>query len=480
MKTHKGIVLVYVAVVLIVLIGIIGLSLDWGKLSLNAHQLHIGADAAALAGAQDVKFNQKRARDKAVALAAANNAENQPISLDRNESNAEGGELVLGRWVRQERKFYPTLDAPNAVKVVGVRAGQRADAPRTKLNFGPAFGASDAAMSRYAIAMSIGSTGAGIICLASDPNEYWPYGWQDNKGAGLVRDGGADIDLRGFDPVTGEPMTGDMQVNSESVNWPKEATIINGTSGEIYAGELNIVGSSNPGPDSGQWSSYYGDPSLPFSVNTKMPPVPDPLAALNDYPPDPGTMTAYPSPDVSGGQTTTILPGWYPNGLNPEGGTINMEPGIYAVGGGTAPNQLTGLVFNGGTLQGEGVTVYVTGHAASGILYGKVDMGAQANATLTSPGDVSPTDGVGVDGLPGVVLWQDINNHNEARVIGTPKSDLKGTLYFPDSPLHLGGGSDQMGNQVLAGALHIHGTVTLHVAYDGRNIIKAYRSILVE
>ncbi len=60
-RERKGIALVWAVLVLFVMLGIVGLSLDWGKLSLNVHQLQIAADAAALAGAQVVKFDQDRA-----------------------------------------------------------------------------------------------------------------------------------------------------------------------------------------------------------------------------------------------------------------------------------------------------------------------------------------------------------------------------------------------------------------------------------
>lgn len=460
---HKGIALVWVVILLLVLIGIVGLSLDYGAIAVNAHQLQNAADAGALAGARTVKFDERATRDWAIKIAHENLSDKLPVSIDRNESNADTGELVLGRWVRQKQRFYPTLSGANAVAVVGRRFGQRPDAPELPMLFGQAFSMNSLKAFRGAIAMSIGSTGAGIICLARDPD------WDPSMGeAGLYLDS-SKIDLRGPDG-----MIGDIQINADSTQPPKYAFNINGDT-DIWAGEINVVGMADPKEN---WEPLYGDPALPFNVNSGQPRIEDPLASLNRTPPNIATMTQYPSPTPSANETVWIEPGWYPGGLDPNGGTIRMQPGMYAAGGGTNRSQLTGISFNGGALIGDGVTVYVTGDPANGTLYGEVNIGANAYVQLVSPGDDNPA--FGVDGLNGVVLWQDIKNHNEARIIGSSNSPIQGTLYFPECLLHLGGGTSQLGNQVLAGALRVHGTVTLGVAYDGRNMIRAYRALLVQ
>jgi hypothetical protein len=492
-RNRRGIALAWTAIVLIVMIGMVGLSVDWGKLTWNVHQMQNGGDAGALAGAHVVKFNWENATDpdgarqRAIRFAAANIADQRIVDLDLNASNDPNGELVLGRWIRQDSIFIPTMVAPNAVKVSVRRRSQRETMPRHQLLFGPIFGTHEVGTTRDSIAASIASTGAGIICLSTDPNAYqdkasgpgYPPGgpkpWIDEDTSGLVRDGGCEVDLRGPDG-----MIGDIQVNAISVEQPKAGLLIDGVSGKIWAGEINVVGGTNPTEG---WDSYYGDPDLPFSVNPQSPYVADPLLTTNQSPPNIATMPRRDCPNVSNGATATIEPGWYPAGINPEGGTINMNPGVYAVGGGTKAAQITGLAFNGGVLNGNGVMIYVTGDpdgskTGTATYWGQVDIGAQANVQLVSRGDaMTPAQ---IDGEIGVVLWQDIDNHNEASVFGGSGSRLRGTLYFPDAPLRLGGGVNQMGSQVLAGALHIAGNVTLGIAYDGRNTVKAFRSALVK
>ncbi len=64
-----------------------------------------------------------------------------------------------------------------------------------------------------------------------------------------------------------------------------------------------------------------------------------------------------------------------------------------------------------------------------------------------------------------------------------PGRDTTGKLYFDPAKKTFetvsGGNSDQMGNQRIVGAVRLHGTPDLKIAYDGRNSVEAYRSILV-
>jgi Flp pilus assembly protein TadG len=498
---RRGFVLLWVAVILIVLIGFVGLSLDWGKVAFNTHQLQNAADAAALAGAQLVKFNSNGARLRAIALASDNQAENLAVTVVDNPGNAVDGEVVLGRWIRQEHRFFETLEGPTAVKVVGKREGLRDNAPPLSLLFGPVFGTCQTNASRYAIGWSRSSTGSGIICLSEDPSRY--PGWTA-KGTGLRVTGTSLIDLRGTDAETGEPTIGDIQVNAASERSPWSATKADGGSNEIYAGELNVVGLTNPDAnDAAAWAALFADPASPFSVNPYSPPVLDPLA--DEVPPNVDTMPLglvngapytgvitdqlvndYGATLPSGEKQLTLAPGYYPGGINITGANLLLTGGvdaIYAFGGGT--NGKSGLVVGGGgSLIAEGVMLYISGDPDNSrglgvIQYGKVDLAGTAYVQITSRGDAH-LPGMGIDGAEGIAIWQDRANDNYAKVAGTSDSAVKGTLYFGYNAVELGGSLSQSGNQVIAGALWVHGTADFNIAYDGRNQIEAYRSILVE
>jgi hypothetical protein len=506
------------------MIGFVGLSIDAGKVAWNIHQMHVAADAGALAGAQVVKYDRVGAIQRAHDFAFSNTADQLPVDPDTvGQSDPLSGdeEIILGRWVYQERQFYPTIFGANAVKVIAKRqAALGARAPALDLLFGPIFGTDSVDAERHAIAWSRVSTGAGIICLADDPYAvYKDYGW-NNQETGLLINGGCDIDLTWTDPETGEVIYGDIQVNAVSMDVHNKAALVKtGVSGLIYAGEINVVGWSNPEPTTEEWAQYYGETGLPFSVNTYpvTSRVEDPLLYLNDPPHVPvitemtlgpillgtgetlnyaGTITnetieLYGEPVIdpatglpTGEKVLTLLPGWYPGGINITEHNIVLTGGadaVYAFGGGDVlqSNPAPGLCLNGGSIIGEGVMVYITGDPDSGIKYGRIDIGGSAHCELTSRGDV-PLEGFGVEGTDGMVLWQDINNHNQANIIGTAESFLKGTMYFPDNPAQVGGGTDQLGAQIICGALQINGNVDLGIAYDGRNQITAQVSALVE
>jgi hypothetical protein len=482
-----------------VLIGFVGLSLDWGKVGVNLHQLQNAADAAALAGAQLVKFNMVGAREKAIALAFQNQAENLAVTVVDNPANAVDGEVVLGRWIRQEQRFFETLNSPTAVKVVGKREGLRSDAPPLSLVFGPVFGTRQASVSRHAIGWARDSSGSGIICLADDARGY--PGWKAHETIFRIT-GTPIIDLRGTNPETGAPMTGDIQVNGVSEKTPWSAAKADGGSIEMYISELNVVGTTRPDADDADaWASIYADPAAPFSVNPYSPRVPDPL--IDVTPPDISTMA--PGSDTTGksyydpatgtmttvagvdGTVITLHPGYYPGGIETYDGTIVLEPGVYAFGGGAIPGKTTGLVTgdDASLLGTEGVMLYITGDpdgskTGTATPYGTVSMHGSGRVELISRGDVDPGDAIGVDGEMGVAIWQDRENPNYAVMMGSSDFLIKGTLYFGYNAVELGGTPEQTGNQVIAGALWIHGTTDFLIAYDGRNQIEGYRSILVE
>jgi hypothetical protein len=58
--------------------------------------------------------------------------------------------------------------------------------------------------------------------------------------------------------------------------------------------------------------------------------------------------------------------------------------------------------------------------------------------------------------------------------------DIVGTIYCGYNPMEIGGDSNQMGNQLIVGALNLHGNSPIRIAYDGRNGLQAFMSILVE
>jgi len=520
---YRGVVLIWVAIVVMVLILFVGLTIDTAKVCLISHQLQNAADAAALAGAQYVKFDEVTARQQAIDVAFENYADGLPVYLRDNLGNDPELDVVLGRYVRQSQLFIPATDPNamnNAVKVVARRIEGLGDGP-VPLIFGPIANVDTVNITRYAIAISSGSTGAGIITLAANPDWSHPSGlWI--HGTGL-------IDVQG----------GDIQVNAEissgSGHW--QAMRLNGSL-TINASEFNVVGTTSPDADDpAAWEGFYADPSLPPSVDTGQPRVEDPLAYLN--PPiipagiatDPCTGYVYNDmitvqtigtqgqtppgqPDL---KVLELYPGYYPGGINLNSGSwtsdeiISYEPNpdpvgapipiykiygvelrlnrgssvetsLYALGGGTSGT--SGLVIKGNaSMYGEYVTLYVTGaHNEVDVEYGVLDVGGNGYIEVRPPGDFFLGDDgkPQINGQPGVSMWQDIENTNDARIIGTGDFNLSGTLYFPNNHTEIGGTGFQAGNQLIAGSLDLHGTGVIAIGYDGRNWVLGYKSYIVE
>jgi Flp pilus assembly protein TadG len=496
----RGFALAWTALVIFVLLLLVGLSIDTGKLCLVNHQLQNGADAGALAGALYVKFNQNHARSIAVTTAESNYADKLSISVDNNLSNDPNGELVFGRWIRQLQQFIPTTISPSAVKVVSRRLGQRDSAPQISYIFGPLANVYSAPLARDAIAWSIVAWGAGIITLAEEPRIYDDW----NHDTGLVMHGNIVVDLRGINAEDGNPMIGDIQVNSQSTRHPWASFRLTGGTAEIWTGEFNISGTSNPdADDTDTWASIYADPYSPFSVNPERDPIADPLAGVPA--PDVDSMTtpfsnvindSYVSShgvaevdpvtgEPTGVRVLTLSPGYYPGGINlsadPTSSKIILTGGtdaVYAFGGGS--DGKSGLVMTGGTLIGDGVMIYVTGDGNEGpVQWGKIEIHGNTDVQITSRGDAqSPPS---VNGEIGIAIWQDRNNPTYGKIVGGGNMSIVGTIYCGYNPMEIGGDSDQMGNQLIAGALNLHGNSPIRIAYDGRNALEIFnRSILVK
>jgi hypothetical protein len=506
------------------MIGFVGLGIDAGKVAWNLHQMHVAADAGALAGAQVVKYNQAWAILLAHDVAYKNFADQLPVdaaTTPQTDPLSGDEEIILGRWVRQELRFYPTLFGVNAVKVIAKRQqGLGARAPALDLLFGPVFGTDSVDAGRHAVAISDVSVGAGIICLA-------PYPDWNHAPTGLWIHGTGSVDLAGVHYETGEPMLGDVQVNAVSTqtNGHKEAVVVNGTP-EINTLDLNVVGVSEPaGDDADGWASFYDpDATVPLSVFNEAPHMNDPLAAVQPPPLGAPQTTATIDDDyvvangalaADGVYEVVLSPGYYPGGINldanlvdplPDGTTgattrVILQGGpdsIYSLGGdGNGIYNKSGLIVQGGCSVVEanppvypngdpvpptpdasrGVMLYITGEP--GVTpYGSVELRGGGLLQLSPRGDwLSPRQ---VNGEMGISIWQDRNNTNDAIILGNADFALFGTLYFPSCHLELGGTGFQAGNQLLCASLDLHGTGDMLIAYDGRNFEASMQSFLVE
>src|SRR4051794_35895018 len=175
-RRHAGGAIVYAAIVLLVLIGFVGLAIDWGYMTWTAQKLQNGADAAALAGAQEVWWSKSAAREQAITYAAYNEAGGKPVTLRDNLTNDPNGDVIIGIYSRAAGTFTPSTSRTqaNSVRVVARRQTNSA-AGALPLFFGPIFGKKTSEVARYAIAIAIGGPAENsVISLNnSDPKSFY-------------------------------------------------------------------------------------------------------------------------------------------------------------------------------------------------------------------------------------------------------------------------------------------------------------------
>ncbi|MBI4603200.1 MAG: hypothetical protein HY721_14690 [Planctomycetes bacterium] len=417
---EQGIVLVWMAIVLTVLVAFVGLACDWAHVLLAAHQLQNAADAAALAGARRVRFDQEEAREAAVDVAAANDAARERVRLSPNEENEAEGDVVIGRFDREAREFTPGTASPNAVRVFARRTAGSLNGPLPLL-FGPVYGVEASELQRSSIAMAGGTLDAGIIAL----NRSRECSFEASGNVRLTVTGGA------------------VQVNSDD----EDAACAEGHPVLDFE-SLEVSGGFHG----------HGSSIVSGEVHEGASQVEDPLAFL----PEPVSLTPVrASPDVRHGQTVTIDPGYYPAGISLGRGTLILNPGVYVLGGG-------GLDISGdASFAALGSLLYLQGPS------GKVEITGSGVVAITAPDPDNPDPAFQYPEAAtyeGVSIFQSRLSTRASRITGTSLMTLEGTIYFPSSLLRMKGTSDAFANQVIADQVSVSGSGSgsITVNYDGR------------
>ena len=427
-KARRGAALVWFALVAVVVIGMAGLALDAGYLYWVAHDLQNAADAAALAGAQKVVQDVQGAWQAAMDIALVNKAAGRPVQLAANGGNDSAGDIVIGHFDSTSRVFTPTLTSPNAVKVTARLTGNSPNGP-VALNFGPAFGVTSIGLTRSAIAISAGGTGAGLIIL----------------------DGSAPAAFSVLGNASIAVSNGAIQVNSDSSTAVRWTGNVN-----VSATELDVVGDI----------SMTGNGGFDGPVHTGVPMAGDPLAQLPaptwNPASDQGTISL-----PSGNQTRNLQPGYYSGGISAGGNTVlNLAPGIYILGG-AGLNLIGNAIFTA-----RGVMIYLTGT-------GGVQMTGNGAVVITPP-DPSLYSYAGVDTYAGVAIFQARTDTAADKFTGNDNLNIQGTIYLSAAAVTLVGNATSLGNQVIVDTLPLTGNGSIGIDYDGRNATGGLRSWLVQ
>lgn len=179
----------------------------------------------------------------------------------------------------------------------------------------------------------------------------------------------------------------------------------------LSAAQLNVVGS--PG------LAAHGHPNVNVggAVNSGATAVVDPLASLVAPTAPSNTFAAV---DASNDDSVTLQPGLYNGGISvADNATVTLMPGTYYIQGDIS-------VAGQGTLQGQGVTIYVVSSGSGPAL--KVSGRGVVDLTAPASGD-----------LQGVALFLARGGSAGVQITGQGVVDVTGTLYAPSAKLSVSG-----------------------------------------
>jgi hypothetical protein len=250
------------------------------------------------------------------------------------------------------------------------------------------------------------------------------------------------LTMSGGTSITCGSSGGAIYVNSGSAS---AVTMSGGAS--LTATTLDIVGGD----------SITGGASAHATVDTGVTACSDPLSSLAA----PTKNTDLGSYSIGNGNTATLGTGtqttvyYYSGGMSLGGGSkLTLNGGTYILG----PPGLS--VTNGATLTANNCVFFFT--TGSGATYGTATFAGGTTSTITAP-----TTGT----YANIAMFQDRTSPSATSlsISNGASVNITGTIYAPSSAIAYSGGTNTLGNQIIAKDLNISNGASLSVSYDGRN-----------
>jgi Flp pilus assembly protein TadG len=412
--SERGAVAVLVAILLVVLCIAAAFAIDLGHVSKTYRQAQTAVDDAALSAAASLQQNQNL--DSAVTVAEQYVQENFPATTNANWDGC--------------------ADPPSGYSApAGISPGENC------VSFNAAGTAVNVALPPQFVSFTV-ARAAGLVGTTVQP-----MATATTHGGGsapcalclldptgnslLVQKGQASINITGPEGIM------DDSSDSAAITTQKGQA-------SIAAPVINVTG----GADGGNLTCTTAGVACP---TTGVPPIPDPLGFLPAVTPTSGAVQ-----NVSGGGT--ISPGNYEsisfNGSN----TLTLNPGTYVVTGGIS---LGGT----GTIQGTGVTLYLTCGDSSGNPVSCSQPHSTA-ATITMQGTpnidlTAPTTGP----YAGLTIFMDRSNTSTIQLHGDPT--LTGTIYAKSGGLDLEGNSSTLASLIVVGTASVSdGKSNISINYE--------------
>lgn len=476
---RSGAILVWLALLLTLLFGMLGLVVDAGLLMAAHRQAQNAADAAALAAALDLLYGRGEAVAASTATTFVKNYNGlsdapDPVVNIPPASGAYAGEPGFVEVIVSHPKqtFF--------IHILGIAPEQTVQA--------------------RAVAGSEAVTAGEGVCVL-DP-DAWP---------GLSVTGGGILKVRGLVVVNSEG--GGVDENGLPVdngNTRTAATCSNNSL--LQAAYMHVVGGVN---DPANFQNI--DPGGPNPLHCKQMRVPDPLLYLPtpttangvvdiDRGAPQATNTNLMLNDPSGenfieivpelGERMVLHPGIYTS-IDITGGNVRFVPGVYVIR--PEPNTQNSLKITGGNVLAQGIMFYATGHNYSpdsgtpdsndGDKSPPHTDGAEFGAiTINAEMRLSPIDHDKYDysAFPvseiydGMLFYQRRRDVQGLSIEGNAaEGALSGTLYAKWAPVKIAG-QGTYNAQFVVGSMVITGTGDVTIQYAGKKVGKAPQIFLVE
>lgn len=161
----------------------------------------------------------------------------------------------------------------------------------------------------------------------------------------------------------------------------------------------------------------------------------------------PSSSYNIPAPNCSHPNAHTV------NDIQLSNGSLDLAPGLYCITG--SPNAIK---INGGTLTGNGVTLYV--------INGGVTINGNAEVALSAP-DRLPNPS---PALPGILFYLANGNTNTIELEGNNTSQYFGMIYAPSGDVVLTGASGvhpTFHTQVIGNNVEVSGNAFIDINYNG-------------
>ena len=134
---QDGSIVIFIALALVMLLGFAALAVDIGHITVTKNELQNISDAASLAATRKLGSNYENMPWEEQQIYVANPAELIAIAKDVGLKNQAGkmnitindADVIIGTWNAQTKTPTPTLDQPDAVRVIARRSSSSAEGP---------------------------------------------------------------------------------------------------------------------------------------------------------------------------------------------------------------------------------------------------------------------------------------------------------------------------------------------------------------